>query len=102
VDGIRQIHEQSAAAVNRVVNTTLTLRNWAIGAYIHHYELNGSDRAEYGSGLLDRLAALLSGQGVPACQRRQLYVYRQFFQAYRRFWRHCPHNSPKLRRLCGH
>lgn len=36
VDSIRQVHEQSAAHVNRTVNTTLTLRNWVIGAYIHH------------------------------------------------------------------
>ncbi len=42
VDSIRQVHEQSAALVNRTVNTTLTLRNWVIGAYIREYEPNGS------------------------------------------------------------
>jgi len=41
VDAIRQVHEHSAAAANRAVNTTLTLRNWAIGAYIRTYEQQG-------------------------------------------------------------
>ena len=82
VEAIQQVHEQSAAAVSRTINTTLTLRNWIIGAYIHHYELNGADRAKYGEKLLDRLADRLSGNQVPSCERRRLYVYRQFFQTY--------------------
>ena len=32
VQSIRAVHEQSAAHVSRTVNTTLTLRNWVIGA----------------------------------------------------------------------
>ena len=72
VDAIRQVHEQSAAAVNRTVNTTLTLRNWVIGWYIREYEQNGSDCAKYGEGLLDSLAERLSGLNVSNCNRRQL------------------------------
>lgn len=82
VDSIRQVHEQSAAHVNRTVNTTLTLRNWVIGAYIHHYEMNGADRAEYGERLLERLAGELNRKGVSACEPPRLYSYRAFFQAY--------------------
>jgi len=44
VRAIQQVDEYCAVQVNRVVNVTLTLRNWTIGAYIHHYELNGADR----------------------------------------------------------
>ena len=76
VDAIRQVHEHSAATVSRVVNTSLTLRNWTIGAYIHHYELNGADRAEYGEGLIDRLAAALGRASVTACDRIRLYAGR--------------------------
>jgi len=82
VSAIQRIHEESHAAVSRVVNTTLTLRNWMIGAYIVDYEMHGSDRASYGEELLDRLAQRLQVQRVPTCERRRLYVYRQFFQAY--------------------
>lgn len=82
VSAIQRIHDESHAAVSRVVNTTLTLRNWMIGAYIVDYEMRGADRASYGEELLDRLAQRLQAQRVPTCERRRLYVYRQFFQAY--------------------
>jgi len=79
---IQRVHEESAAAVSRVVNTTVTLRNWIIGAYIVEYEMRGADRAKYGEKLLDRLSERLTGNHVPSCERRRLYVYRQFFQTY--------------------
>ncbi|MFN0077325.1 MAG: PDDEXK nuclease domain-containing protein [Prosthecobacter sp.] len=82
VDAIRHVHAESAAAVNRTVNTTLTLRNWVIGAYIHHYELNGSDRARYGDGLLDVLADKLDETNVPNAGRRQLYLYLTLYRTY--------------------
>ena len=64
VNSIRQVHEHCAARANRAVNANLTLRNWVIGGYIHHYELNGQDRAEYGDGLLVRLAERLENAGL--------------------------------------
>lgn len=82
VDGIRQIHEQSAAVVNRVVNSALTLRNWAFGAYIHHYELHGADRAVYGDGLLARLADRLASEGLLRTDERELRRYRAFYSVY--------------------
>ena len=82
VDAIRQVHEQSAAFVSRTVNTTLTLRNWVIGACIHHYELTGLDRAKYGEGLLDALADRLTELHVSNCNRRQLYRYLRFWRLY--------------------
>jgi hypothetical protein len=48
VAAIRQVHEHCAAQAKLAVNMNLTLRNWVIGGYIHHYELNGKDRARYG------------------------------------------------------
>ena len=82
VDSIRQVHEQSAALVSRTVNTTLTLRNWVIGAYIHHYELHGADRAEYGEGLMGKLAEALERTHVTACDRIRLYLYLNFARSY--------------------
>ena len=52
VAAVRRVHDECAAAVNRTVNTTLTLRNWLIGSYIRDYEQNGADRAQYGSTFL--------------------------------------------------
>jgi len=73
---IRQIHEELTAQANRSVNISLTLRNWMIGYYIEEYERSGSDRAEYGERLMDRLAESLTGSGLPRCDRRELYGYR--------------------------
>ena len=82
VKAIRQAHEHCAAQASRAVNISLTMRNWLIGAYIHHYELNGRDWAEYGDGLLDALAERLTALKVSNCNRRQLYRYLRFFRAY--------------------
>jgi len=82
VEAIRQVHLHCASQARRAVNINLTLRNWLIGGYIHHYELNGRDRATYGEGLVDRLALELSKQEVTACDRQRLYGYLAFFRAY--------------------
>lgn len=82
VDSIRLVHAQCAAQANRAVNVSLTLRNWVIGGYIHHYELNGMDRAKYGDALIDQLAATLVKYEVSACDRQRLYSYLAFFRAY--------------------
>lgn len=82
VDSIRQVHEHCAAQASRAVNVSLTLRNWVIGGYIHHYELNGQDRAKYGDAMIDRLAVALAKRDVAACERQRLYSYLAFFRAY--------------------
>lgn len=86
VDSIRQVHEQSAALVNRTVNTTLTLRNWVIGAYIREYEQNGADRAKYGDGLINKLSAALEKSGLSDLAPRTLRQCRQFYAVYPLIW----------------
>lgn len=82
VEAIEQAHEYSAAAVSRAINVSLTLRNWIIGAYIHHYELHGADRAEYGDRLLAKLAERLGNEKMTRTQERELRRYRTFYLAY--------------------
>jgi len=82
VDAVRLVHDQCAAAVNRTVNTTLTLRNWLIGNYIHIYELYGADRAQYGERLIERLADALRPHNIPATDRPRLYAYMNFYRTY--------------------
>jgi predicted nuclease of restriction endonuclease-like (RecB) superfamily len=83
VASIREVHDQSAAHAARTVNTTLTLRNWIIGAYIHHYELHGADRAKYGDSLIGRLAEKLMSKGLERMDERELRRYRLFYITYR-------------------
>jgi len=82
VAAIQQVHEHCAAQAKRAVNVNLTLRNWVIGGYIHHYELRGQDRAEYGEGLFSSLAERLQALNIPNCNRSRLYRYRDFFKTY--------------------
>jgi predicted nuclease of restriction endonuclease-like (RecB) superfamily len=82
VTSIRQAHEELAGQASRAVNMSLTLRNWLIGLYLEEYERRGVDRQSYGEKLLDQLAESLAQRGVPRCDRRELYRYRQFYLAY--------------------
>lgn len=82
VHAIKDIHQRTQNAAARAVNVALTCRNWLIGAYIHEYELQGQDRAEYGEQLMQRLADALRKQGVPACERPRLYAYLSFYRIY--------------------
>jgi hypothetical protein len=82
VNAVRRVHDECAATVNRTVNTTLTLRNWLIGSYIRDYEQNGSDRAQYGHHLLEKLSESQQ-ECLDRCYTgRYLGLCRQLFDAY--------------------
>ena len=82
VDAVRQVHGHCSAQASRAVNTSLTLRNWAIGCYIREYEQNGVDRAKYGVRLLESLSDALTANGIGDMAARSLRLYRQFFLTY--------------------
>ena len=99
VGSIRQVHEHCAAQASRAINVSLTLRNWVIGSHIHHYELNGQDRAKYGDALIDRLAAELAKREVPACERQRLYGYLALFRTYPQIAGAIPNGTLSVLRL---
>lgn len=79
------IQETNAYFLNKAqqqVNTALTIRNWLIGLYIIEYEQNGNDRARYGAALLKTLSKKLTDRGIKSLQERNLYLCRDFYQAY--------------------
>ena len=82
VDAIHKIHERFSSRANRAINISLTLRNWIIGLYIHEYEQNGSDRAQYGEQLLENLAKRLRKTGMKRVEARELRRYRRFYLTY--------------------
>ncbi len=83
---IRQVHDELAAQAGRAVNLSLTLRNWLIGCYIAEYEQNGTDRAEYGTRLLENLSSHLGETGMGGAAPRSLRLYRQFYLIYPAIW----------------
>jgi predicted nuclease of restriction endonuclease-like (RecB) superfamily len=95
-EGIRQVHDEMASQASRAVNIALTLRNWAIGLYIHEYEQSGADRAQYGEHLLDDLAQRLKAGGLQRIESRELRRYRQFYQCYPQIRESL---TPELKRL---
>jgi hypothetical protein len=51
VVAIQNTHDTFSAQAVKVVNISLTIRNWLIGYYIDEYELQGADRPTYGDSL---------------------------------------------------
>jgi predicted nuclease of restriction endonuclease-like (RecB) superfamily len=82
VAAIGQAHAELAAQASRAVNTSLTLRNWLIGFHIAEYEQQGTDRAQYGDKLIERLSGRLVQAGISRAEARELRRYRQFYLTY--------------------
>lgn len=68
--------------VQKQVNIGLTLCNWLFGFYIVEYELNGSDRAKYGTRLYKEIEKRLKTIGVLQIRERHLYLCKDFYLAY--------------------
>ena len=73
-------HAQAGAAVS--INRHLILRNWLIGAYLIEFEQCGEDRAQYGSGLLQRISSDLKERHIPGTSADVLERMRQFYSFY--------------------
>lgn len=65
-----------------VVNQSLIIRNWLIGAYIVEFEQNGEDRAKYGRELLEVLSRDLAGRGLVGLSTTNLKQTRQLYRVY--------------------
>jgi len=86
VSAIAQAHDHLAEQAAKAVNISLTLRNWLVGHHIQAYEQGGTDRAEYGAQLLDRVSARLAQVGLTGVAARSLRQYRQFYLTYPQIW----------------
>lgn len=87
VAAIRQTDAALTEQALKAVNLGLTLRNWCVGCYLAEFEQNGTDRAEYGAQLLDKVSARLTQAGMAGVAARSLRQYRQFYLAYPQIWR---------------
>jgi len=74
---IRSVHDASQSRAGRIVNQSMNLRNWLIGAYIIEYEQGGEDRAEYGEGLLKALAKELKDRSLKGMSLPNLKGFRK-------------------------
>ena len=63
---IQQANKVLQQRAIKAVNMHLTLRNWLTGFYIVEFEQNGSDRAKYGTKLLENIAENINIKGLTA------------------------------------
>jgi hypothetical protein len=82
IQNLTHVHEHLKFQAAKAVNVNLTLRNWIFGWRIKEYELKGRDRAKYGERLFPLMAERLAGMGVSNCDRKQLYRYCAFYEAF--------------------
>ena len=61
---ILYIHSQVQTKAIHTINQALTIRNWLIGMYIVEFEQNGDNRAQYGVGLMSKLAKSINIKGL--------------------------------------
>lgn len=66
------------------VNSILVQTYWQIGYYIVEYEQGGSEKAEYGSQLFDRLSKDLTGAYGKGFGRSNLFYMRKLYLSYQK------------------
>ena len=80
ISTIDTVHQTFQTRALQSVSVNLTLRNFVIGYYIVEYEQNGSDRATYGSKLIENMAKKLSH--IKGMSSTALKLMRQFYLTY--------------------
>jgi len=78
-DLFKETHRELQQRASRSVDTSLVIRNWLFGWYIVEFEQGGSDRAEYGTILLKKIAVQLKIKG---CSERSLALCCKFYLTY--------------------
>ena len=82
ITAIQSTHEYAQRYAHQQVNNSLTIRNWATGFYLFHFEQNGEDRAVYGAKLYKTIAENLKTKGIKGFSFTALHQYRLFYQTY--------------------
>jgi predicted nuclease of restriction endonuclease-like (RecB) superfamily len=80
-DVVRLI-EAGRSAAARSVNAVMTASYWGIGRRIVEHEQGGKRRAEYGTALIERLAADLTARCGRGYGKRNLFQMRAFYLTY--------------------
>ena len=79
---IRVLIQEAREKALRAVDAVQVRACWEIGRHIIEFEQGGMKRAEYGSGLLDRLAARLTAEFGKGFDASNLYKMSQFYRLF--------------------
>ena len=79
---IKSIISSGQEAAYSASSKAMLLTYWNIGKRIVEQELGGSERAEYGRGLISALAEDLTKEFVKNYPKRNLHYYIKFYQCF--------------------
>jgi predicted nuclease of restriction endonuclease-like (RecB) superfamily len=82
IGGISELLEAARRNAARAVNALMTATYWEIGRRIVEFEQGGEKRAEYGEGLLQRLAQDLNAKFGRGFSYPNVNKFRQFYLAF--------------------
>lgn len=77
---LKNIIDLSQEKAYQIINTTLIYRNWLIGYRIFEGELQGDDRADYGSNIIKQLSSNLTNQYGKGYTKTNLYSFYSFYK----------------------
>lgn len=90
------IIESSRDMAYKSVNSILIQRNWMIGYRIAEEEFQGANRAEYGSGIVAKLAKELTAEYGKGFTKSSLYSFYSFYKMYPNIFQTLSGKSAKL------
>lgn len=79
LSSIRQVLLLAKQSIARSVNSTMVQAYWQVGRYIVEYEQQGEQRAEYGVGVITKLASQLTAEFGNGFTQSNLRMMRQFY-----------------------
>jgi len=82
LDSVRALIQQARQQALKAVDTIQVNTCWEIGRHIVEFEQGGSDRAEYGKGLVRELARALTTEFGKGFDASNLWHMRRFFLAF--------------------
>jgi predicted nuclease of restriction endonuclease-like (RecB) superfamily len=85
VSGIGELLDRARRSAARTVNSILAATYWEIGRRIVEFEQGGKERAEYGEGILVRLAADLTAKHGRGFSKSNLFQMRAFYSSWEMF-----------------
>ena len=82
LQGIGQRLHSARQQAAQTVNTLLVQTYWHIGQHIVEFEQGGNEKADYGSGLLDRLSKDLTAQHGKGFSRSNVFYMRKLYLSF--------------------
>lgn len=82
INDTRSIIESARQTAYKLADLTLVRRNWLLGKRIAQEELDGADRADYGTQVIKGLSKVLTDEYGKGFDRANLYHFLNFYKAF--------------------